>query len=100
MKKITLALLALGLLHISCAQSKKDRPVGGPCDACNEMFEGMPQNLSWETTLASADEPGERMLIRGTIFKSDGKTPAPNVILYVYHTDSKGLYSPLPDQTI
>ena len=99
MKKITLALLALGLLHISCAQSKKDKVVGGGCEACNEMYEGMPPNLSWETTIASADEPGERMLIRGTIFKSDGKTPAPNVILYVYHTDNKGLYSLSPNQT-
>ena len=99
MKKIALILLALGLLNFSCAQSKKDKEVGGGCEACDEMYEGMPKNLSWQTTIATADEPGERMIIRGTIFKQDGKTPAPGVILYVYHTDNKGLYSKSPNQT-
>lgn len=35
----------------------------------------------------------------GTIFKKDGKTPAPGVILYVYHTDNKGKYTPASKQT-
>lgn len=100
MKKIAFALLVLGLFNFSCAQSKKDKPVGGGCEACDEMYEGMPRNLSWQTTIAAPDEPGERMIIRGTIFKKDGKTPAPNVILYVYHTDNKGLYSLSPNQTV
>jgi len=98
MKKTVLALLALGLLNFSCAQSKKDKEVGGGCDRCDEMYEGMPHRLSWQATIAAPDEPGERMIIRGTIFKKDGKTPAPNVILYVYHTDNKGLYSRSPNQ--
>ena len=29
----------------------------------------------------------------------DGKTPAPNVIFYVYHTDANGIYSPAPGAT-
>jgi protocatechuate 3,4-dioxygenase beta subunit len=44
-------------------------------------------------------KPGEPMIIRGVIYKSDGKTAAPGIILYVYHTDNKGLYSPAPNQT-
>src|SRR3989442_1749229 len=99
MKKIALVLLAFGLLEFSCAQSKKNKVVGGGCEACDEMYEGMPQKLSWQTTIAAPDEPGARMIIRGTIFKKDGRTPAPNVILYVYHTDNKGLYSRSPNQT-
>jgi protocatechuate 3,4-dioxygenase beta subunit len=39
------------------------------------------------------------MIISGTIFKRDGKTPAPNVVLYVYQTNSKGLYSKASGQT-
>jgi protocatechuate 3,4-dioxygenase beta subunit len=39
------------------------------------------------------------MEISGIIFQPDGKTPAANVILYVYHTDAKGLYSPAPGAT-
>ena len=36
--------------------------------------------------------------MRGVIYLSDGKTPAPEVILYVYHTDARGNYSPAPGQ--
>jgi protocatechuate 3,4-dioxygenase beta subunit len=59
----------------------------------------MPQQLSWQAAIASASEPGERMEISGIIYQLDGKNPAPNVILYVYHTDAKGYYSPAPDAT-
>jgi protocatechuate 3,4-dioxygenase beta subunit len=32
------------------------------------------------------------LLIRGVVYKADGKTPYPNVILYSYHTDETGIY--------
>ena len=102
MKKIILLLLACTMLNVSgCTQSNKkaDRVVGSACEACDMMFEGMPENLSWQTTIAGPDEPGEPMIISGVIYKKDGKTPATGVILYVYHTDNKGLYSPAPKQT-
>lgn len=102
MKKLILFIFAGIVLNgTGCAQSnsKAERAVGSLCEDCDMMFEGMPQNLSWQTTIAGNDEPGERLIIRGTIFKSDGKTPAPDVILYVYHTDNKGKYSPAPKQT-
>lgn len=81
------------------AQSNTDRSVGGPCDECDLMFEGMPSNLSWRTTMAPPGEPGEPMIIQGTIYKKDGKTPAPDVILYIYHTDNAGIYSIAPGHT-
>ncbi|MGI8657126.1 MAG: intradiol ring-cleavage dioxygenase [Pyrinomonadaceae bacterium] len=59
----------------------------------------MPEHLNWETKIASENEPGEPMQISGVIYKADGRTPAPNVILFVYHTDAKGYYSPAPGQT-
>jgi protocatechuate 3,4-dioxygenase beta subunit len=59
----------------------------------------MPQQPSWQTAIASASEPGARMEINGTIYQVDGKTPAPNVILYAYHTDAKGYYTPSPNAT-
>lgn len=52
----------------------------------------VPADVSWRTTLASAADEGERMVISGTIFTSDGKTPAPNVLIYLYHTDAHGIY--------
>ncbi len=63
------------------------------------MLEGMPTELTWSTTLSGPGDPGEPLSISGTIFKSDGKTPAAGVILYVYHTDKAGKYSPSAGQS-
>jgi protocatechuate 3,4-dioxygenase beta subunit len=60
------------------------------------MFAGMPANLSWSTRITAAQ--GEPMKISGTIYQRDGKTPAANVVLYVYHTDAKGYYTPAAGQ--
>jgi protocatechuate 3,4-dioxygenase beta subunit len=52
-----------------------------------------PKNPTWKTRI---DEPGERgdaLIVSGTIFKRDGRTPAGGVLLYVYHTDANGEYS-------
>lgn len=83
----------------SATSAKQLRRVGARCESCEGIYEGMPENLSWQTAIADAKEPGERMEISGVIYKSDGKTPAPDVILYLYHTDAKGFYSPAPDAT-
>ncbi|MGE0770698.1 MAG: intradiol ring-cleavage dioxygenase [Cyclobacteriaceae bacterium] len=80
-------------------QTGKDRQVGGPCEDCDLIFAGMPENLDWQTQLASPAEPGEKLVVRGTVYHPDGKTPAVGVILYVYHTDHTGRYSPAPGQT-
>lgn len=104
MKKILLLVVST-LIHLSgCTQtkdtaSKSDRPVGALCDGCDQMYEDMPANLSWETRIGPINEPGETLVIRGTIYKPDGKTPAPDVVLYVYHTDNQGIYAPSPGQT-
>lgn len=80
----------------SCAQM--DLPVGGPCDGCDEMFIDMPASISWSSMITTPGEPGEPLIITGTVYKSDGTTPAPNILLYVYHTDNEGLYSKGPSQ--
>ena len=51
-----------------------------------------PADVSWKTTLANEKEEGIPILISGTIYQADGKTPAPNVLIYLYHTDIKGYY--------
>jgi protocatechuate 3,4-dioxygenase beta subunit len=99
---LSVILFSLFVVSTSCrAQTKpltSTAIVGGGCDGCRGIYDNMPQQVDWQTTIASAAEPGERMEISGTIYQVDGKTPAPNVILYVYHTDAKGLYSPAPDE--
>lgn len=65
----------------------------------NCCFTNIPQNLSNIMSIADNGVPGERLIISGTIFKADGKTPYPNVILYAYHTDNAGLYSRRGNET-
>jgi protocatechuate 3,4-dioxygenase beta subunit len=50
-------------------------------------------------TIADQKETGEKLMISGTIFKAYGKTPFPDIILYAYHTDSKGYYSKSGNET-
>jgi protocatechuate 3,4-dioxygenase beta subunit len=74
-------------------------------DTCDDnenvrcCFVGMPGNLTSEMKIAGNDEPGERLVIRGRVFKADAKTPYAGVIIYAYHTDAKGIYPKKGDET-
>jgi protocatechuate 3,4-dioxygenase beta subunit len=52
----------------------------------------VPDNVSWKISLSKKSDKDEPMLISGTIFQPDGRTPAPNILIYFYHTDSDGYY--------
>ncbi|HZS48283.1 MAG TPA: protocatechuate 3,4-dioxygenase [Blastocatellia bacterium] len=56
-----------------------------------------PASLSSKVTIASASEPGDRMVISGTIYQPDGVTPADGIVLFVYHTDATGYYNKQDD---
>ncbi|WOD42192.1 hypothetical protein [Hwangdonia lutea] len=58
-----------------------------------------PENISWETRIADENTEGERLILEGTIFEADGKTPAENVIVYAYHTNAKGRYEKKGNET-
>ena len=101
-----LTLLLAGMLQVACAQkeSKKsenrnDRVVGGGCEGCEAVHEYGNKTLAWVDTLPDFQEPGPKLEVSGTIFKKDGKTPAADVILYIYHTDQKGEYSQKGNET-
>src|SRR5687768_8559258 len=51
-----------------------------------------PDDVSWRTVLSKKSDKDEPMVISGTIFQPDGKTPAPNILIYFYHTDIEGYY--------
>jgi protocatechuate 3,4-dioxygenase beta subunit len=51
-----------------------------------------PKDVSWRTILSKDSDKGEKILISGTVYQADGKTPAPNVLIYLYHTDIEGFY--------
>jgi protocatechuate 3,4-dioxygenase beta subunit len=47
----------------------------------------------WAIRLAPADAPGERLVLTGTLYAADRKTPLTGITLYVYNTDPSGHYS-------
>ncbi len=60
------------------------------CNWCGAI--DAPRDLGWRANFASRSEKGEPLVVSGTVYLSDGKTPAPNVLIYAYHTDTEGLY--------
>ena len=68
--------------------------VGGGCDGCEIMFVGMPTNISSVDTSLGWTENEQKLLVTGKAYKIDGRTPAPNVIIYYWQTDHNGYYSP------
>ena len=44
--------------------------------------------------LASPSEPGDPLVIEGTLYEADGETPVSDLLIHVYHTDAEGYYSP------
>ena len=51
-----------------------------------------PANLASSIRIAGPDEPGEPLTVSGVVYRPDGRTPAPGVILYLYHTNARGEY--------
>ncbi|MGQ0642228.1 MAG: dioxygenase family protein [Gemmatimonadaceae bacterium] len=87
-------LLVMALACTSDAQAT--RPDLFRCDGCEAINDRSHDGLTWETTIAPAREAGARLVLAGRVFKSDGRTPAPNVVVYAYHTNTAGVYPPLP----
>lgn len=52
----------------------------------------VPDNVSWRYAFDIGKDDGEPMIISGTVYKADGKTPARDVLIYFYHTDKFGIY--------
>ncbi len=102
LKRASLAALAFPLL-INCKNDtlaqqgesdilnlikKNALPTGGEWSGAIDA----PADVSRKIVLSKASDKGEQMIISGTVFAADGKTPAPNVLIYLYHTDIEGFY--------
>jgi protocatechuate 3,4-dioxygenase beta subunit len=108
MKTFLVLLLAITSLQ-SCGQNSaavkneagaNDKKAGGRCEGCEAIYEcPVPFNqLNEVDTLPGFTDKGPKIEISGVIYKADGKTPAPGVVLYVYHTDQKGIYPTKGDE--
>lgn len=82
------------LISTSCSygQQATRELVGGPCEGCEAVFEYGDQALTPVDTLPDFSNPGPKLKVTGTIYEPDGTTPAKGVVLYVYHTNQKGIY--------
>ena len=77
---------------------KADKVVGGAFENRNYLYQGMPDYITASDTSPGWRQKGPRLLITGTIYQLDGKTPAPDVVLYYYHTNTEGRYVHKPGE--
>jgi protocatechuate 3,4-dioxygenase beta subunit len=64
--------------------------------ASSSSFSGpgkQPGTTPWKTTIVTEREAGEPLIISGTIYAPDGRTPLEGITLSVYQTDATGQYS-------
>lgn len=82
---------------ISCQSKSQHQPpkdlVGGGCDGCEIMFVGMPDPINAVDTSVGWRDARIRLVVTGTVYRNDGYTPAPYVIIYYWQTDEQGYYS-------
>jgi protocatechuate 3,4-dioxygenase, beta subunit len=101
MSQPNLILLLLLLSLPGCSQNgskNKDRIVGGGCEGCEAIHEYGTKHITNTDTLPDYFNAGPKLEISGTIYHRDGKTPAKDVILYIYHTDQGGIYPTKGDE--
>jgi protocatechuate 3,4-dioxygenase beta subunit len=100
----------IGLISLAgCSQNnaakngavKNNIHVGGRCEGCEGVLESPVafSQLDWIDTLPDFNEQGPRIEISGIIYQPDGKTPAKDVVLYIYHTDQTGIYRKKGNET-
>ncbi len=107
MKRI-MSIFVFSLVALSnCGQNNSQQPnkknqqdikVGGRCENCEAIYESPIafDKLKSIDTLPGFNADGPKIEISGVVYKSDCVTVAPDIILYVYHTDQKGIY-PKPE---
>jgi protocatechuate 3,4-dioxygenase beta subunit len=81
---------------IPLTKNQPNTIIGGRCDGCEIMYEGMPGLINDTDTSDGWNEAGQKLIVTGTVFKLDGKSPAPGIILYYWQTDHTGHYSLKP----
>lgn len=74
-----LAILVLSINLAACSESAVANKAGEP--------------TSWNIKIVPDNEPGESLIVSGTIYSPDGKQPLEGITLYVYQTDATGVYT-------
>ena len=98
---LCLSLTCCGQNKSGVKNEQSGQRVGGACEGCEAIYENKTpfDQLNEVDTLSIFNEDGPKLMISGTVYKSDGKTPAPGVVLYVYQTDQTGKYRVTGNET-
>ncbi len=94
---LKLVFLLLAYLTLSSCNSqttqKQDNIVSDDFDKSMPFYYKIPKHLTSSDNSPAFKKKGQKILLTGTVYQIDGKTPASNVILYYYHTNSAGVYA-------
>lgn len=77
---------------LTSCQAQITKKIGGACEGCEAIYDYGSKILSSVDTLPEFQQNEPKLKITGTVFKTDGITPAENVIIYIYHTNRQGIY--------
>lgn len=89
MRFVVVAILVLTAPLELGAQSRPDL---FRCEGCEAIHERTFRGLTGAATIPPAGEAGERLVLGGRVLQPDGVTPAPDVVVYAYHTNAAGVY--------
>jgi protocatechuate 3,4-dioxygenase beta subunit len=99
-------LAGLSVLTLGCrARSEapaEQRPARSDlyqCEGCEGALERDASGLSWRVKVGSGLDRGELLQVEGIVYRADGRTPSPGVVIYAYHTNAEGLYAHGSPQT-
>jgi protocatechuate 3,4-dioxygenase beta subunit len=101
-------LYQIGLLFTLCGfliscngqtnENNQTQPVGGAFENSEFTYYGIPKKISHADTSLGWKQKGQKILLTGIVYQPDGKTPAPNILLYYYHTNTDGRYLHKPEE--
>jgi protocatechuate 3,4-dioxygenase beta subunit len=74
------------------------QPVGGGSENSEFVYYGISRTFSSIDTSAGWKLKGQRILLTGIVYQIDGRTPAPDVLLYYYQTNPDGKYLHMADE--
>lgn len=77
---------------------RKNQSVGGAFENSEFTYYGIPKSISSTDTSSGWNQNGQKILLTGIVYQIDGKTPAPDVLLYYYHTNTDGKYLHKPEE--
>lgn len=109
MKRFYLIGLLIGLCNLftacngqhtqSATRIDKVQSVGGAFENSEFTYYGIPKTVSSVDTSAGWQLNGQKILLTGIVYQIDGKTPASDVLLYYYQTNTEGKYVHKADES-